>query len=187
MTGLRGIVIKPEFPRSKDRKSNFDLKYSFYIGNYEQEHPFLTTDPLRRQIGRLGLKNGTYIGKIWIKVDKKNKTLQTVNYLPLGYPSLRKKGIATLLELRIERELLKKYPHFLIGSTRNPDKNRKLQLEHRGRKVGRFISLQKARALTQKQAISDFRRNYYGSFRFKVKRGLNGIRRFFRNRIKRVA
>ncbi len=63
-------------------------------------------------------------------------------------------GLATLAELAIERDLLKKYPGYTIESTKKPSLDRKMQLRKMGRKPGEPIPLEKTIELTRAKVIA---------------------------------
>ncbi len=171
-----GLVVQAHV-----RPLDFVIKIKFII-NLVQAPPspwltdafFITSNQIRalvRQLPSLHRQQMPLgVGIVECTVDPKHNSVQTnhffpvedINYRAMGakrFPVFAGKGIATVIEMRIERYLKKKYPNYTIQSTHYPSPQRQRQLELRGRKLGKPIALSAAEALTRAQVIRNYQKH----------------------------
>lgn len=155
-----GIIIETNPPTFE--------KFTFWIGTYERGKPFVPIPQLKEKkvqekIKELnGLRND--FGHIYTRINREKKLIVMKDYNPLRLSlPLNKRGIATLLELQVEKILLKHYPDFYIISDHNPTNARIDQLRKRGRELGVPIPLRRAYELTRKKVTRDFRKYHFRS------------------------
>lgn len=130
------------------------------IGTRQPHDLFVTTPTLREAI-RKGKLQDTQIGFISLTVSPGEQSIRTYEYYPFQQPQgtwLHRKGIATLVELQIEKLMHRRFPDYSILSGNTTLFGRQLQIIKRGRTPGVPIPIQEAIKLTRAKAISDYQK-----------------------------
>ncbi|MEK6821466.1 MAG: hypothetical protein AABY11_03655 [archaeon] len=141
---------------SRDRVEN-TIKYRFVVGNHEKGIPFVTSPEIKKAIMNERLSSEDLFGQIELTVKPGEKMLITTRVKPVFSPDHLRKGIATLLELMVERDLLKKYQGFSIVAQPPLPERRVAQLAARERTAGVPIPLEFAAEATRQKVIRSHR------------------------------
>lgn len=106
------------------------------VGNYSRN--FITTPEIRGALEKFKLPLGGEVGNMVVVYDPKEKLVNWRTYFPiphtLGTPtrSFRNKGIASLIEAHVNREIERNFPAAKNVVQINPSDRRKTQLKKRG-------------------------------------------------------
>lgn len=133
-----GIRIVPTPDETHANRQRFELWATpFAAGCW-----FVTNSATSQAIAQQRLTSQKKVGHITFSFDHQGKRITTHDYYPVDQmASLKGLGIATLVELSIQKKLLRQYPHYSVLSRNNPQKARVDQLRKRGRAPGRAVLL----------------------------------------------
>lgn len=145
------------------RRDLGQIRYNIYTGYYEKGKRFATNPIIREVIKSHFDKLGTQIGFFRIIVNQHEQMIWMNEVNPFGQANARLvdltgKGIATLLELVVEKDLAARFPGYEIHASAHPSKERRRQLKRRGRSNRESIPIEEAVKLTRSKVVGDFQK-----------------------------
>lgn len=143
--GFWGVIVSknPIVDTTYDSRGNIHvLVYPTYISKFRKSGNFVTTPEANKEIRNLvsagRLKQGYNLGFVTYWVDDSKKEIVADNFYPLGevrtlLSRLKGKGLGSMIERIMIKDLSKRFPEHNIMGTSNPENARKKQYRMRGR------------------------------------------------------
>lgn len=126
-------------------------------GTREKGDIFVSTPAIREVIAKYDLQH-SQLGYITLQVNSERKYIHTAEYYPFQYGAghlFFRKGVATLVELQIEKLMQRRFPGYKIVSSPTSLFGRYSQMVKRGRVPGEPIPIEAAVALSRAKVIAN--------------------------------